>query len=278
MERRVSLLLVEHDPGAVALVGDALLDAHGTTFHIDRVDRLASAADWLRRRTPGVVLLDLNLPDSRGLDTLVVLRTYAPRTAFVVLTAQPDLDGVRVLQAGAQDFIPKDRFDRDLLTRALRYAVERQTLLNEIETRRAHHLRDEELSDLGAISGRSGPVVSRFFGTRALRQTSKDLFTSLVHRYGDALDLVAADPRGAISEPAGELIGEVGRRLGVLSAGPHDALEIHTMAAEIRGRLVPVDALPAFEDAGGRALVRLLSELAGHYRHYIVQLDGAAAE
>jgi len=277
MERRVSVLVVEDDPGAVALTADALRDDPVTSFLVDRVDRLSSAVDWLRRRTPAVVLLDLNLPDSRGLDTLVVLRTHAPRTPFVVLTADDSASGVRAMQAGAQDFLPKDRFDAELLRRSLRYAVERQSLLNEIEGRRTQQLRADELGALGAFSAGSGPVVSHFFGTRALRLASKEVFASLVRRYGEALALIGDDPHVDVPEAAKALIADVGKRLGVLNAGPHDALEVHAFATEVREHLVPEDTLDAFRRSSGRALVHLLSDLAAHYRHYIVDLDHVTA-
>src|SRR5262249_45467525 len=76
---------------------------------------------------PDVVLLDLGLPDSDGLDTFLELRRHAPALPVVVLTGLADETlGARAVQEGAQDYLVKGQVEGRVLARAVRYAVERR--------------------------------------------------------------------------------------------------------------------------------------------------------
>lgn len=123
---RLRLLVVEDSPDDVELIR-AKLDAvaAGGAFVIESVDRLSAA---LRRlKSADVLLLDLGLPDTRGLDGVTRLASEAPEMPFVVLTGSEDADlGLRAVREGAQDFLLKDKVDGALLDRSLRYAVERK--------------------------------------------------------------------------------------------------------------------------------------------------------
>ncbi len=128
-----TVLVVEDHLGDVRLLEHVLGDDRDAYF-LDRVDRLSAALDWLRRRTPDVVVLDLNLPDSQGIDTLVVLRTHAPRVPIVVLTGEGPEEGPRALRSGAGAYLVKDNLEREELRTALDGAIERQTTINAVQT------------------------------------------------------------------------------------------------------------------------------------------------
>jgi CheY-like chemotaxis protein len=77
-----------------------------------------------------VVLLDLNLPDSEGLDTLTRMLDTAKDVPIVVLTGGGDEgQGVQAIRMGAQDYFPKGKLDSSWVGRALRYAIQRHVLL-----------------------------------------------------------------------------------------------------------------------------------------------------
>jgi ActR/RegA family two-component response regulator len=81
-----------------------------------------------------VVLLDLNLPDSRGLDTLESLRSEAPSLPIIVLTGVADRDvGIRALKEGAEEFLVKDEINARLLVRTVFHALERARYERELE-------------------------------------------------------------------------------------------------------------------------------------------------
>lgn len=122
---RLRVLLVEDDEGDAFLVRELLLDA-GSPVELLRAHNLAEAALLL----PGQVdciLLDLGLPDASGLGALQTVLELAPHLAVLVLTGLSDEHrGTEAVAAGAQDYLVKGSIDGQLLTRAIRYAVERK--------------------------------------------------------------------------------------------------------------------------------------------------------
>src|SRR5215469_3975356 len=124
LPERMHVLLVEDDDGDALLVEELLLDA-GVPFALNRARSLADARRSLADTT--CVLLDLELPDSRGLQGVRWLREAWPNLAVVVLTGISDEHvGEEAVGAGAQDYLVKGQVDGFLLQRVVRYAIERQ--------------------------------------------------------------------------------------------------------------------------------------------------------
>ncbi len=121
----LTVLLVEDDEGDAFLVGELLLDA-GPEVELRRARSVSEASAVL----PGdvdCVLLDLGLPDASGLDALTSVLDLAPNIAVLVLTGLSDEHrGTEAVAVGAQDYLVKGSIDGQLLTRAIRYAVERK--------------------------------------------------------------------------------------------------------------------------------------------------------
>jgi signal transduction histidine kinase len=126
------VLLVEDDP-SFATFCSVVLENADEPFELTAAASLAAAGAAMARSAPDVVLLDLNLPDSRGLATLREVLTAAPEVPVVVLTgiAEPGVPR-EALRLGAQDWIGKDRIDPELLPRTLRYAIERKRLAHQL--------------------------------------------------------------------------------------------------------------------------------------------------
>ncbi len=124
LPERMHVLLIEDDDGDALLVEELLLDA-GVPFILSRARSLAEARGLLTDTV--CALLDLDLPDSRGLQGVRWLRETSPDVAVVVLTGLADEHlGEEAVAAGAQDYLVKGQVDGFLLQRVVRYAVERQ--------------------------------------------------------------------------------------------------------------------------------------------------------
>ncbi len=122
----VRLLLIEDNPVDVRLIERMLSDARELALEIESVDRLSAGLECCARGGIGLILLDLSLPDSQGLDTLRRVRAESPETPVVVLTGLDDTAiAVEALQEGAQDYLIKGQFDNGALLRSVRYALER---------------------------------------------------------------------------------------------------------------------------------------------------------
>lgn len=123
----VNLLLVEDNRADSALVQRRLKGATHIQFRIDAVEWLSSALTALQNREYHVVLLDLTLPDSTGIDTVSAVVREAPNIPVIVLSGREDLDTAKnSVRAGAQSFIVKKaEFTADELEREILYAMER---------------------------------------------------------------------------------------------------------------------------------------------------------
>lgn len=125
-ERPLDVLLVEDNPGDAELLKEWLAELGGC-FRIEHAERLTEALKNLTAHTPDLVLLDLMLPDSAGLETVMAVRRQAPEAGVVVLSGlQDETLALNAVRAGAQDFLVKGRTPPEMLARSLRYAVERQ--------------------------------------------------------------------------------------------------------------------------------------------------------
>jgi diguanylate cyclase (GGDEF)-like protein len=123
------ILLLEDNPGDVMLFEQILRGTTTARYSVATAGRLAEVRPLLGGQRPDVVVLDLNLPDGNGLQTLRRVMEDVPGTPVIVLTGSEDEEtGVRALQSGAQDYLVKDQIDSKSLPRALRYALERHRL------------------------------------------------------------------------------------------------------------------------------------------------------
>ncbi|NNJ10198.1 diguanylate cyclase [Chloroflexales bacterium ZM16-3] len=120
------ILLVEDNPGDARLIRELLIGSADGVYRLDMVTRLSDAVDRLTQSNFAAILLDLTLPDSAGIDT--VLRINAVATApVIVLTGMDDGDiALSAVRAGAQDYLIKGEVTESLLLRAIHYAIERQ--------------------------------------------------------------------------------------------------------------------------------------------------------
>ncbi len=129
MESAKKVLLVEDNPGDARLLNEALLEVQPAPFALVHVDRFIAAIESLKRETFSAVLLDLSLPDAKGLDTVVRMQREADAVPIVVLTGlDDDSTALEAVRAGAQDYLIKGEIDGKLLVRSLSYAIERKRL------------------------------------------------------------------------------------------------------------------------------------------------------
>ena len=117
----VRVLLVEDNVGDARLIREFIIESGGSAFEVEWVKRLDAAMERLRNGGIGVVLLDLSLPDGRGIETFLKLHAHTPEVPVVVLTGLADETlAVQAVHEGAQDYLVKGQGDGRLLVRALR--------------------------------------------------------------------------------------------------------------------------------------------------------------
>ncbi|WP_448270280.1 response regulator [Nostoc sp. DSM 114159] len=126
-ENIIKVLLVEDNPGDVLLLQELFKEVIAVVVELMPVERLYEAVNYLTNETFDVILLDLSLPDSQGLQTFVIAHNQAKATPIIVLTGINDETlATSAMQQGAQDYLVKGQVTGDLLVRSMRYAIERQ--------------------------------------------------------------------------------------------------------------------------------------------------------
>lgn len=128
-EKKIKVLLIEDDPADTRLFQKMLTGGLDSLFTLECAGSLADGMKRLDEVHFDVVLLDLGLPDSFGLETLVKIHTQAARVPVVILTGQNDEKlAISALQHGAQDHLIKEHMNSTALRRCLRYAIERNQI------------------------------------------------------------------------------------------------------------------------------------------------------
>jgi diguanylate cyclase (GGDEF)-like protein/PAS domain S-box-containing protein len=123
------LLLIEDNAGDARLIREMFNEHGALDIELVRATTMSEAEAQLSQRTFDILLLDLGLPDSQGLDAVRRAHAAAPRVPLVVLTGMDDESlAAQALQVGAQDYLIKGQIETRGLLRALRYAVERKTM------------------------------------------------------------------------------------------------------------------------------------------------------
>ena len=123
------ILLVEDNPAEVEFLQELLAHMSDSKLTLTPVNYLSEALFYLEHNSFEVILLDLHLPDSQGLETFFKVKTQAPKIPILILSVLNDhTKALEAVRQGAQDYLIKGQFDGELLVRAIRYAFERQQI------------------------------------------------------------------------------------------------------------------------------------------------------
>lgn len=129
----IKVLSVEDNPELATLMQKVLPQDKTNTFELEVVDCLSRGLERLSEGRFDILLLDLNLPDSQGLDTFIRVHTQVTQIPIIVLTGlENETLAMEALRMGAQDYLVKGQFDIVLLTRFIRYAIERYENLEQL--------------------------------------------------------------------------------------------------------------------------------------------------
>ena len=123
----IETLLIEDDPDDVLLLKASLAKVKAVKINLACANRLSEGLKHIAEQEVDVILLDLNLPDSRGLETLTTIIKEFPQIPIVVLSGLADeATTLEAVKLGAQDYLVKGEISGLMLVRVLRYAIERK--------------------------------------------------------------------------------------------------------------------------------------------------------
>jgi signal transduction histidine kinase/HPt (histidine-containing phosphotransfer) domain-containing protein len=240
------VLIIEDSPSDAGLVQEHLAAARSTErFHMEVAVDLKAGLARLATEAFDVVLLDLNLPDSFGLETFESLHARFPELPVVIMSSAGTEElAVRAVAAGAQDYIFKDSLEPQLLMRCLRYSISRAQVLRElVEARR--------------LAQEASRHKSQFLATM-----SHEIRTPMTGVIG-AAELLLATPLGRTQRDLAEVIKGSGETLLALINGVLDLAKIEAGRMELEAvpvdprRLVSEVAATFVEPAAAKGLVLL---------------------
>src|SRR3954454_16159653 len=170
-----------------------IADDPRTPFTLHYVDRLAKGLEHLSGGETALVILDLSLPDSHGLDTFAKVYAHSPAVPIIVLTGTDDNNlALSAVKRGAQDYLVKARLDRELLLRSMQYAIERKRYQLQLE----HQANYDALTGLPNRTLLNDRLRQSVYGQRLRRAVAvavialdpfKCVTSSLGHATGDRL-------------------------------------------------------------------------------------------
>jgi len=193
MSQRQTVLLIEDNPGDARLIREMLSEGEEALFHLECVGRLSQGLEYLSARGAALVLLDLSLPDSFGLDTFLKVYAHSPKVPIIVLTGNDDQKvALSAVKTGAQDFLIKGKLDRELLLRSMQYSIERKRYQEQLE----YHANYDALTGLPNRNLLHDRLKQSVFAQRTVRAIAvafldidhfKFVNDSLGHNIGDKL-------------------------------------------------------------------------------------------
>ncbi|MHB1074382.1 sensor domain-containing protein [Thiobacillus sp.] len=156
-----NVLLIEDDPDDARLIQDALAGTGSKPFRVEWVPRLSDALKRLDSQEFEVVLLDLSLPDSAGLEAFDQVFQVAPDSLILVLSGLTDEDTARqAMERGAHDYFSKGHVDAHWLPRALRYVIDRKTVRSALQSSEERFRAMSDASPLGIfVSDTEGSCI-----------------------------------------------------------------------------------------------------------------------
>ncbi|MBI5681175.1 MAG: PAS domain S-box protein [Methanobacterium sp.] len=128
-ENITNVLIIEDNPGDVIIIREMLKDAVGIHFNLLNVGNLSDGLKILVKEDIDILLLDLNLPDSHGIDTFIKMNQNAPNMPIIILTGLTDEElAINAVAEGAQDYLVKGQIESQLLAKSIKYAIERKNI------------------------------------------------------------------------------------------------------------------------------------------------------
>ncbi len=189
----IHLLLIEDDRGYARLISEMTKSVKGVNIVVFHAPLLMEGISILAENEIDVILLDLTLPDSEGIETFFRIKGVVPEIPIVVLTGREDERlAVTAVKQGAQDYLFKTEMRPPLLIRSLRYALERKETQKALK--KAHDLLEEKVrertADLVRINEQlKKEIEERLRAEESLRESEK-LFRATIESTGDGIFVV----------------------------------------------------------------------------------------
>lgn len=273
----VTILLVEDNLGDADLLQEFLETESAEQLQIHHHQRLGPALQDLKQRQFDLVLLDLSLPDSFGLETFTRLRAQCPHIPVVILSGLGDeAIALEAVQMGAQDYLVKGEFDDYLLLRAIRYAIARhrqvtaESVQMKAELARAGQIQADLLPD-GAPTIPGFELVARCIPAKVVGGDFYDWYLPSA----DLLNLTLADVSGK-GMPAALLMASIRATFRSAPVQSSPAQNVRFVASALESELERADSFVTLVHGQVQIEQRQLAYVdAGHGHGFFRRANGS---
>jgi len=181
VSEHIAILLIEDNPGDARLLEEMLKGSGEESWRLHHVSNVKEGWDRLENETINLILLDLMLPETSGIETFKKIYGHAPDTPIIVMTGLNDEElATSAVRHGAQDYLVKGQVDGNLLVRAIRYAIERKQIEEELKRHRGNleEIVSERTAELTRINRQlKEEIKERQKAEQELRIREKELKT-----------------------------------------------------------------------------------------------------
>ncbi|MEQ8542101.1 MAG: response regulator [Coleofasciculus sp. D1-CHI-01] len=274
LDHRCRILLVEDDPDDLEklekLITNAKSPSFSRGFELICAETLEEGRGYVTQGGIDVVLLDLMLPDSRGMDTLRQMQQTAPDVPIIVQsTLEDERVAVKALELGACGYLAKAKLNTSLLIYAIRAALERQYQLAQLE----HHQQQQELEELEKLISGEINSTPKSSSVESLRQRMPDVVEELRQHYGDLMEWALEERVYKVDHQLSMHLTNFAEQLGLLQASPRDLIELHTTTLKQKSQGINQRKAQAYTAEGRFLLLELMGNLTAYYRRYFIGLS-----
>ncbi len=132
--RNIKVLMIDDNPGDTRIIWELISSYKRIRFVLETMNQLSDGLELLKKKYYDVILLDLMLPDSQGIDTFYSVHAEAPDVPIVILSGLEDEELiVQAVKEGAQDYIVKSHMDTNVVVQAMLYAIKRHNIFRHME-------------------------------------------------------------------------------------------------------------------------------------------------
>ncbi|AFZ35538.1 response regulator receiver protein [Stanieria cyanosphaera PCC 7437] len=265
------VLLVEDEPEDLEKLKTILTNARSASFrrgfNLTRAETLAEGKQLIAQAEFEVVILDLMLPDSRGLNTLREMQSLNSKVPIIVLTSiEDEIVAVKVLELGACGYLPKNVLAQNLLIYAIRTAIERKLQLAKFEEWQKQQPAQE-------IALLENFLNEQLLSSESLHKKMPDIVAEIKEHYHDLLDRFVEQKLYQVQYQIACQIDVLVEQLGYLQATPRDLVEVHSAILKQKQATLGHRQAMTYTIEGRYLLLEMMGKLAAYYRKYYIGLN-----
>ena len=267
----IHILLIDNNPSDIGHIKKLLKNEEKFVYEIKISNNVQDCVSASAKNSHDIILLDLSLPDSTGIDSLKKIQDVKKNVPIVILTDNIDKNlAVKCVQLGAQDYLVKNRMNSDLLIRAIRYAIERNHLLYSLN--KNNNSPDNEQYSF-RVKNTFSSITAKLYDSVLLKNSAQKQFLELVGKYKQILLLSLDEKILKVDHNISEKLEILSENLGNLKANPRDIVDMHKETLNQLKHNQPLKKYLACLEESKIRLIEIMGYLVSFYRKYAIHFN-----